>query len=567
MKVKLVQMNSVQNQIETNLDFVLNQIEIARGTCDVIVFPELCLSSTMAMDNFENQYFINDLLDANQKIVQASSGIRVIWGNVDQQQGLLINCGYVAYNQAIVFQINKMFSATSTLSSIKQYFVNTPQETAKTFMIDDTICSLFINHDMRVFNHNKVDVIFHLDSHYYRAQDDQQTFLNYELREDQVLVSVNGVNIVNNGKHIAINDGGSFVMKNGIRELLNQEFQVESRLIDTNQIVPTPLKNNRLFLSLVAMIREMDQQLFPFKPQWIVGVSGGLDSSVTIALLSYALGNKRVLGANLSTKHNSDRTKNNARFITQKLGVQLVETSIESLVNETLSSMNDCGFNQVEGLAYENIQARLRGHLLSTLSSLNNGLVSNNTNKIESALGYGTLYGDTIGAIGFLADCTKMDVVKLAVEINKVYDQEIVPKNLIPVETEKGLAWDFMPSAELAYNQTDPMKWGYHDYLVSRLLKGHSQLEEILMDYKNKGLQTSEIGKYIKTYGLEDPKDFIDDLLWVIKNMNRNVFKRIQGAPTLVVSNKVIGLDNHETQGPLVLSSKAKQLIKEIENV
>ena len=59
MKVKLVQMNSVQNQIETNLDFVLNQIEIARGTCDVIVFPELCLSSTMAMDNFENQYFIS----------------------------------------------------------------------------------------------------------------------------------------------------------------------------------------------------------------------------------------------------------------------------------------------------------------------------------------------------------------------------------------------------------------------------------------------------------------------------------------------------------------------------
>ncbi|NLW28405.1 MAG: NAD(+) synthase, partial [Erysipelothrix sp.] len=274
----------------------------------------------------------------------------------------------------------------------------------------------------------------------------------------------------------------------------------------------------------------------------------------------------RVIGANLSTRHNSERTIKNAKWLTEKLGVQLVETSIEHLVKETLASMKDFGYNQLEGLAYENIQARLRGHLLSTLSSLNNGLVSNNTNKIESALGYGTLYGDTIGAIGFLADCTKMDVVRLAVEINKAYGQEVVPQNLLPKETEQGLEWDFMPSAELAENQRDPMKWGYHDYLVNRLLQGHSQLEEILMDYKNKVLHTSTVGKYLSVYGLDEPKEFIKDLLWVVKNMNRNVFKRIQGAPTLVVSDKVIGLDTHEIQGPLIMSKKAKQLIKEIEN-
>lgn len=567
MKVKLVQMNSVQNQIQVNLDFMLKEIEEAKGQCDVIVFPELCLSSTMAMDNFQNQFFVDDLLNANKRIQEASSELYVIWGNIDQQQGLLVNCGYVAFNQEIVFQINKMFSPTSTLSSIKQYFVNTPQKTADTFLINNTICSLFINHDMRVFNHDKVDIIFHLDSHYYRQQDDQQPFLNYDLRENQTLVSLNGVNLVNNGKFIAINDGRSFVMKNGILELLNEEFKQESRIIDTDQLVPTTENHDRLFLALVAMIKEVDRQLFPFEPQWIVGVSGGLDSSVTVALLSYALGNKRVVGANLSTKHNSDRTKSNAKLITEKLNIKLVETSIESLVTETLNSMKDFGYATVEGLSYENIQARLRGHLLSTLSSLNNGVVSNNTNKIESALGYGTLYGDTIGAIGFLADCTKMDVISLAKKINKIYEQEIVPYNLLPTETEEGLKWDFMPSAELAFNQIDPMKWGYHDYLVSRLLKGHSQLEEILIDYKNETLHTSEIGKFIYAYGLDEPKVFIRDFLWVIKSVNRNVFKRIQGAPTLVVSNKVIGLDIHESQGPLVLSTTAKQLIEEIENV
>ncbi len=566
MKIKLVQMNSVQNQIMTNLNFVLNEIENAKQTCDVIVFPELCLSSTMAMDNFDNQFFINDLLEANQKIVEASSGIHVIWGNIGQQQTLLLNCGYVAFNQEIIFQINKMFSATSTLNSIKQYFVHTPQKTANTFTINDKICSLFINHDMRVFNHDHVDVIFHLDSHYYREYDDQRPFFNYELRQEQALVSCNGVNIVNNGKHIAINDGCSFIMRNGIREVLNQEFKTESRVIDTNHLVDTPINRNRLFIALVSMIKEMDQQLFSYQPKWNVGVSGGLDSSVTVALLSYALGNDRVIGANLSTRHNSERTIKNAKWVTEKLGVQLVETSIEHLVKETLVSMKDFGYNQLEGLAYENIQARLRGHLLSTLSSLNNGLVSNNTNKIESALGYGTLYGDTIGAIGFLADCTKMDVVRLAVEINKAYGQEVVPQNLLPKETEQGLEWDFMPSAELAENQRDPMKWGYHDYLVNRLLQGHSQLEEILMDYKNKVLHTSTVGKYLSVYGLDEPKEFIKDLLWVVKNMNRNVFKRIQGAPTLVVSDKVIGLDTHEIQGPLIMSKKAKQLIKEIEN-
>ena len=79
----------------------------------------------------------------------------------------------------------------------------------------------------------------------------------------------------------------------------------------------------------------MDQQLFSYQPKWNVGVSGGLDSSVTVALLSYALGNDRVIGANLSTRHNSERTFKNAKWVTEKLGGQLVETSFEHFVKET----------------------------------------------------------------------------------------------------------------------------------------------------------------------------------------------------------------------------------------
>ena len=116
----------------------------------------------------------------------------------------------------------------------------------------------------------------------------------------------------------------------------------------------------------------------------------------------------------MSSENNSAATKNNARQLAEALAIEYHEGSILPLVNATKDTLAAYGYDQVEGLTLENIQARLRGHLLSSFASLHGGVVVNNGNKVENALGYCTMYGDAIGALGILGDLTKVQLFDLA---------------------------------------------------------------------------------------------------------------------------------------------------------
>ena len=133
--------------------------------------------------------------------------------------------------------------------------------------------------------------------------------------------------------------------------------------------------------------------------------------------------------------------------------------------------------------------------------------------------------------------------------------------------SEKGIQFGFKPSAELKHAQVDPMKWGYHDYLVSRLLRGYDEAEKILAEYQaGIFLKHSQVQPYVLQYGLKNPSLFLKDLNWVLDQMNKAVFKRIQSQPMLVVSDVSFGLDYIEIQGPRVKSERFVQLEMEIVN-
>lgn len=381
------------------------------------------------------------------------------------------------------------------------------------------------------------------------------------------LAYVNCVGMQNTGKNILSFDGGSALYGNegqrtaSARDDFEEDFVLVSldlrngatkTDIESAREKPYVNEDEKTLDSLVSTIRRFDAQTFPWRPKWIIGLSGGIDSSVTAALMHLAFGgSERIVGYNLATKYNSDATKMNAYKLAASLGLRLVNGSIEDVVRATASVMALYGYPEAEidGLTQENVQARLRGHMLSTFAAVESGVIMNNGNKVESALGYATLYGDAIGAISPLGDITKARLFRIAKIINQRLEREVVPENLIPNLTEDGYLWETMPSAELRDNQKDPMKWFYHDWLIERLTNypGYG-IEAILREYLDGRLQASEVGKWIRFYGLDDPKAFIEDLEWVCGQMVKSVFKRIQMPPVVTVTRGSFGFDIRENQ-------------------
>lgn len=561
MKIQVVQMKSVSGKLELNLQKMLSEIEKAKGHADVIVFPELCISGSMLMHYFKNSAVIGQLLDMNQQIIDASDDIMIIWGNVDQDFDEIFDTAYVAKDKKIIHKVHKQFNSTTNLEVKKQYFTHLQKKELETFKAFDRKMAVVVNNDLMVHDYHDTDIVFHLNTHYYRGVDTIQQKLTFINNIEATVISVNAVGIVNSSRFFGLLDGQSIIKHKQDIEILNSNFLEESKLVDLddfvaeNKYVSIPLIDALLF-----GIKQIDEEIFPFKPNWIVGLSGGLDSSVVAALLVMALGKDRVIGYNLATKHNSETTINNAQHLADVLGFEYHGFDITALVDATSETVGQ----KIDGLALENVQARIRGHVLMTMASLQNGVISNNSNKIESALGYGTLYGDTIGALGILADCTKMQVVELAQAINQRLNKEIINYNLLPRIDNDGVHWDFAPSAELKDNQIDPMKWGYHDFLIEWLISKPNGILTLLQCYLDGTLLDGQLGDIMRSYNLDDSELFLEDLKWVINSINKSVFKRVQGVPIIVVSNCVLGLDRLENQMPIIISDELQELIEKV---
>ena len=290
--------------------------------------------------------------------------------------------------------------------------------------------------------------------------------------------------------------------------------------------------------------------------RYLIGVSGGIDSSVVACMLRIAFGPERVFAVNMPTRFNAGVTRENARALCEALAVDYLSCPIEDLYRALSARIRDLEFRRESGaytrLVDENIQARIRGSDMLAGIAAKFGLVfTNNGNKTEVALGYATLYGDVNGAVAPIADLYKTQVFALARHLNEtVFRREVVPRNLIDGDT--------VPSAELSDAQDvtrgrgDPIKYGYHDALLRQLIEYRRHPLDILEWYRT--------GKLLERIGWEDEerfrayfpetRDFIDDLEWIEQQMRVNFFKRIQAPPIVVLSKRAFGFDLRESQLP-----------------
>ena len=355
-------------------------------------------------------------------------------------------------------------------------------------------------------------------------------------------IVVGPVGMRNAGHGMRCFDGASAVLdaQGGVLAAFRDDFAEEFAPVSLVRpgSIAQPCER-KLLRALVATIRRFDAQVLGGTLPWVIGLSGGLDSSIVASLLVLALGTPRVVGYSLSSEFNSAATKDNAAMLANALGVRFHAVTIGEAVSAVEGVAGSCGYapERVAGLVHENVQARMRGSLLCTFAAIEGGVVANNANFVAAALGYCTLYGDAIGALAPIADLTTVELFDLARDINAEFGSDVVPGNLLPRETADGFEWQTMPSAELAEGQRDPMKWFYHDWLVRNLKDDPAKgAADVLRAYRADRLESAGMGKWVRFYGLDDPGAFISDIEWVLRQMHAAAFKRIQSPPAILLS-------------------------------
>ena len=245
----------------------------------------------------------------------------------------------------------------------------------------------------------------------------------------------------------------------------------------------------------------------------LLGLSGGIDSSVTAAIAVAALGAENVVGITIPSKFNSPETIGDAQKLARNLGIEFLTIPIEPMLKQFDEALETAqGWNS-EGIAYENLQARIRGCILMSLSNQFGSLVLTTGNKSETAVGYATLYGDTAGGFAVIKDVPKTMVYKLAEHINKISGRQVIPADVITRP----------PSAELKPDQKDSDSLPDYD-LLDKILKGYIEEDKSVQQLVESGLSQ-------------------DVVLRVIRMVDRNEYKRRLSPPGVRITPKAFGKD------------------------
>lgn len=519
----MAQLNLVVGDIDGNTTRVIEAAEQARDQldADVVVFPELTLCG----------YPPEDLLLRPSLIVrveQALSRLRVVKG-IDLIIGVPLMGPHGLENQALVMRdgeiltrYGKQHLPNYQVFDEKRYFVK-GQDTAiyccKGVNIALLICEdLWYQGPVRRAKEAGADLVISLNASPFHMN---KQSLRQQVVRERCLESglpVLYTNLVG-GQDELVFDGGSFAMNGDgevafgatyfTEELFCVSFDKGSMAFDQGEVAEIPGVCSRVYDALVTGVRDYVNKN-GFKGI-VLGLSGGIDSALTLAVATDALGKDRVQAVMMPYRYTSDMSLEDAAEEAKILGVEYKILPIEPMFDAFMDTLNTEFAGYGRDTTEENLQSRCRGVMLMAISNKKGYLVLTTGNKSEMAVGYATLYGDMAGGFDVLKDVPKTLVFKLSEYRNtRGY---VIPQRVI----------DRPPSAELAPDQVDEDS-----------LPPYDELDRILELY----IEQDQSAEFIVKEGFDR-----DTVYRVLRLVDINEYKRRQAAIGVRITPRGFGRD------------------------
>ncbi len=587
LQITIAQMKPVSMDVQANLATMKRMIESAKKeNAEVIVFPELCVSGYLLGDRFEYADFIAELQQANEEIRSMSNDIVIVWGSIVSDKEKIGEDGRIRkYNAVLIahhgdWVTNGVLNGYIPKNNLPKYRIfddarhfypayKLAQEMnisltdffkpfvvtvgGVEFRLALTVCEdlwedeYSIKLSQMYASHN-VDLLVDISASPWTLGKwhAREAMLMRRVKDIGVpILYVNCVGLQNNGKNLVWFDGASTLINAQgefvFRAATNQEgnFIVSSIADKASSIFSCPSEIEELYTNTTAAMYEFYKNF----PKIVVGLSGGIDSALTLGLLRAVFPQEKILTINMPTKFNSRTTQDLAKKCAENFGVEYRVVPINELFESQVTTLTASGFTPLTKLVKENIQARLRGQQLASIAAHVGGVFTNNGNKTEVTLNYFTLYGDAAGAAAFLGDLWKGQVYELAKYINQITNQELIPEGIIHI----------VPSAELSEDQNvdegkgDPIYYEYHDLLLRAFVEYRISITDIAKKYEDGtleaylGLESGKLDYYFKT-----TEAFITNLEWAWNGYNTE-YKRVQLPPVLLTSRRAFGFDRRDT--------------------
>jgi NAD+ synthase (glutamine-hydrolysing) len=543
MKIALAQLNFHVGNLEYNTNKIIDSIINAeQNGADLVIFSELAICGYSPLDMLEQKAFVENCMLQLKKICSYTKNIAAIVGlpTINKQ-----NRGKNLYNSAAFLydgKIQKFFNKTllPTYDVFDEYRYFEPNDVFEIIEFKNkklaiTICEdlwdeqrtygifdremLYKNSPLEILKKFNPDYVINISGSpysYNQADNRQEILFKNAVRYSLPIIYVNQTGANTD----LIFDGGSMIInKAGNKVLQCEYFEEDFKIIDLehlSEIKPikaanTSLQSNRIAFITKALITGIKDYFSKSGlKKAVLGLSGGIDSAVTLALAIQALGNENVDVLLMPTVFSSNHSVDDSIEMVKRCNISHHIINIEKLRNSFSETMADVFTNTKPDVAEENIQARLRGSILMAYSNKFGHIVLNTSNKSEAAVGYTTLYGDMNGALSVLGDVYKTDVYLLAEYINSEFGN-IIPQNIISKA----------PSAELRPDQKDIDS-----------LPDYSILDKILFSY----IEQKKCAANIEETGID--RQTID---YVLKLVNANEYKRFQAPPILRISSKSFG--------------------------
>ena len=563
LRIGLCQINTTVGDIEGNTKKILDYI--AKGKkmgADLLAFPEMAVTGYPPEDLLLMPKFIEANLKAIQRIAKATTSITALVGFVDKD-GDIFNAAALLHHGKMIDAYHKTFLPNYGVFDEDRYFHVGKENfifTLESTPIGPSICEdlWYPGDPIRTQAlHGGAELIVNISSSPYHAGKSafREKMISTRASDNAAIVAY--CNLVG-GQDELVFDGGSLIFDQR-GELMVRGKQFEEDLVvadlDMEAVFRMRLHDPRIRRERLAdeekSLRRIDlpyqSHLLRKKPSIpgrdlkpldrlaeiytalvlgtgdyirkngfktvLIGLSGGIDSALTAAIATDALGKKGVVGVTMPSQYSSRGSIEDSELLAKNLGIHLIKIPITEIFQAYLKTLSPSFKGLKPNVTEENIQARIRGNILMALSNKFGWLVLTTGNKSEMSVGYCTLYGDMAGGFAVLKDVPKTLVYELAKYKNKKEGKAVIPKNVFTKA----------PSAELRPNQKDEDS-----------LPPYPVLDPILQAYVEEDKWLEEITKM----------GFKENMIReVIQLVDRNEYKRRQSPPGVKITHRALGKD------------------------